>query len=132
MNFLGKYKRTLFYLTGIFLALTAGVFVYIYNRYHVENEMTIQVKEYTQKEYPDNPAPLKESYSVLINNPPEKSPVFSVLVNEKNKWINHHEIAIDGSYLFLDKNQPNRLHLYLVSYERHAVVAHYWMDLPQS
>lgn len=77
-------------------------------------------------------APLKERYSALINNPPEKSPVFSVFVNEKNQWINHHEVAIDGSYLFLDKNQPNRLHLYLVSYERHAVVAHYWMELPQS
>lgn len=75
-------------------------------------------------------APLKESYTSLRDNPPEKKPLFSVLVNEKNEWINHHEVAIDGCYLFLDKNQPNRLHLYLVSYERHAVVAHYWMELP--
>lgn len=77
-------------------------------------------------------APLKESYSSLINDPPEKSPQFSVLVNDKDEWINHHEVAIDGSYLFLEKNHPNRLHLYLVSYERHAVVAHYWMELPRS
>ncbi|HBK3262447.1 TPA: hypothetical protein KKW63_002800 [Legionella pneumophila] len=77
-------------------------------------------------------APLKESYSSLINNPPEKSPLFSVSVNEKDEWINHHKVAIDGSFLFLDKKHPNRLHLYLVSYERHAVVAHYWMELPKS
>ncbi|HGI8166042.1 TPA: hypothetical protein ACJT8R_001296 [Legionella pneumophila] len=77
-------------------------------------------------------APLKESYISLINNPPEKSPLFSVSVNEKDEWINHHAVAIDGSYLFLDKNHPNQLHLYLVSYERHAVVAHYWMELPES
>ncbi|HAT7910058.1 TPA: hypothetical protein GJ769_12680 [Legionella pneumophila] len=76
-------------------------------------------------------APLKENYISLINNPPEKTPLFSVSVNENNEWINHHKIAIDGSYLFLDKNHVNRLHLYLVSYERHAVVAHYWMELPQ-
>lgn len=75
-------------------------------------------------------APLRENYTSLINNPPEKSPSFSVLVNEKDEWINHHEVAIDGSILFLDKNYPNRLHLFLVSYERHAVVAHYWMELP--
>lgn len=76
-------------------------------------------------------APLKENYSSLSNNPPEKSPHFSVLVNEKDEWINHHEVAIDGSYLFLDKSHPNRLHIYLVSYERHAVVAHYWIELPE-
>ncbi|MBI5448288.1 MAG: hypothetical protein HY939_06140 [Gammaproteobacteria bacterium] len=46
-------------------------------------------------------APLKESYSELIKNPPDKSPLFSVYVDEKNKWINHH-----------------------------AVVAHYWFELP--
>lgn len=76
-------------------------------------------------------APLKEQYVDLINNPPEKSPSFSVMVNEKEEWINHHAVAIDGSILFLDRNHPHRLHMYLVSYERHAVIAHYWMDLPE-
>lgn len=77
-------------------------------------------------------APLKENYALLINNPPEKSPLFSVLVNEKDEWINHHAVAIDGSILLLDKTHSNRLHMFLVSYERHAVVAHYWMELPES
>jgi len=76
-------------------------------------------------------APLKESYEHLIKNPPEKSPFFSVFLDEANKWINHHDLAIDGSLLFLDHKQKNKLHIYLVSYERHAVVAHYWIELPK-
>ncbi|MCR9191693.1 MAG: hypothetical protein NXI01_03445 [Gammaproteobacteria bacterium] len=76
-------------------------------------------------------APLKESYEHLMKNPPEKSPFFSVFLDEKHKWINHHDLAIDGSILFLDNKKKNKLHIYLVSYERHAVVAHYWIELPK-
>lgn len=75
-------------------------------------------------------APLKENYPELIKNQPDKSPLFSVYVDEKNKWINHHDVAIDGAILFLDKQNTKLLHIYLVSYERHAVVAHYWIELP--
>jgi hypothetical protein len=75
-------------------------------------------------------APLKQSYTALLKNPPAMSPVFSVFLNEKNEWINHHEAAIDGVILFIDKYKSNRLHMYLVSYERHAVVSHYTMTLP--
>jgi hypothetical protein len=74
--------------------------------------------------------PLKQSYAELEARPPEKTPEFSVFLNEKDAWINHHEVAIDGVILFIDKHQSNRLHMYLVSYERHAVVAHYVMTLP--
>jgi hypothetical protein len=74
--------------------------------------------------------PLKQSYAELKAKPPEKTPEFSVFLNEKDAWINHHEVAIDGAILFIDKHQSNRLHMYLVSYERHAVVAHYMMTLP--
>ncbi|MCH9756435.1 MAG: hypothetical protein K0U37_04490 [Gammaproteobacteria bacterium] len=74
--------------------------------------------------------PLKQNYRALSKHPPSMSPVFSVLLNERAEWINHHEAAIDGAILFMDKYKSNRLHMYLVSYERHAVVAHYVMILP--
>ncbi|MCH9689926.1 MAG: hypothetical protein K0U24_04230 [Gammaproteobacteria bacterium] len=77
-------------------------------------------------------APLKQSYVDLLKHPPAMSPVFSVFLNEKNEWINHHEAAIDGVILFIDKYKSNRLHMYLVSYERHAVVSHYTMTLPDA
>lgn len=76
-------------------------------------------------------APLKQSYSELKDIPPENRSEFSVFLNDHNKWINHHDMAIDGTILFLDKKKPNLLHMYLVSYERHAVVAHYSIKLPE-
>ena len=75
--------------------------------------------------------PLKQAYKVLAKHPPEKSPVFSVFLDKKGRWINHHEVAIDGSILFIDKDKPSVLHVYLVSYERHAVIAHYRLMLPE-
>jgi hypothetical protein len=74
--------------------------------------------------------PLKQAYAVLVKHPPEKNPMFSVFLDEKGGWINHHEAAIDGSILFVDQVESRVLHVYLVSYERHAVVAHYKMMLP--
>ncbi|MDX2345361.1 MAG: hypothetical protein QNK11_00605 [Legionella sp.] len=76
-------------------------------------------------------APLKEAYTALLKKPPSMSPAFSVFLNEKNEWINHHEAAIDGVILLVDKYKANRLHMYMISYERHAVVAHYVMTLPE-
>lgn len=75
--------------------------------------------------------PLKQTYTALLKNPPESDPIFSVFLNEKDEWINHHEAAIDGAILFIDKYKKNRLHMYVVSYERHAVVAHYIITLPE-
>jgi len=75
-------------------------------------------------------APLKQNYSDLLKMPPESLPEFSVFLNKNNEWINHHDMAIDGTILFLDEKNPDLLHMYLVSYERHAVVAHYKIEIP--
>ncbi|WP_133139285.1 hypothetical protein [Legionella genomosp. 1] len=77
-------------------------------------------------------APLKQRYSDLMSTPPESRSEFSVFLNDRNEWINHHDMAIDGAILFLDKKDPDLLHIYLVSYERHAVVAHYSIKLPNT
>ncbi|QDP73312.1 hypothetical protein FOG18_12430 [Legionella israelensis] len=76
-------------------------------------------------------APLKQRYNDLMSLPPENRSEFSVFLNERDEWINHHDMAIDGAILFIDKDNPNLLHMYLVSYERHAVVAHYKMNVPE-
>ena len=74
--------------------------------------------------------PLKQAYAELLATPPETLPEFSVFLDEQGGWMNHHEMAIDGAILFLDKTKPNGLHMYLVAYERHAVIAHYDMIIP--
>lgn len=73
--------------------------------------------------------PFFQSYDELLENPPEKSPYFSVLLDGADRWINHHEVAIDGPVLHRDEDDPNLLHAYLLSYERHSLIAHVEVSL---
>jgi len=68
--------------------------------------------------------PFMQSYEELSKTPPHRSPFFSVLLDDEDGWIDHHSFAIDGPVLHRDENDPDRLHLYLLSYERHSLVAH--------
>lgn len=70
-----------------------------------------------------------QEYQTCQKEPPDKSPFFSVYLDPEDKWINHHDVAIDGSILFLDKTDPKNMHVYLVSYERHSLIAHYIINL---
>jgi hypothetical protein len=54
-----------------------------------------------------------------------------VLLDSQDRWINHHEVAIDGPVLHRDKLNPDLLHLYLLSYERHTLIGHYVISLTQ-
>lgn len=52
-----------------------------------------------------------------------------MLLDSDGKWIDHHDLGVDGPVLHLDKDNPNLLHLYLLSYERNTLIAHYAIDL---
>lgn len=69
--------------------------------------------------------PFHQSYEELQKNPPDKSPYSCVMLDSQSRWINHHEVAIDGPVMHRDANNPNKLHVYLLSYERHSRVAHF-------
>lgn len=75
--------------------------------------------------------PFYQGYRDLQSNPPHRSDYFCVMVDEKNRWINHHDVAIDGPVLHRDIHDPNRVHLYLLSYERHSLVAHIVLQIDQ-
>ncbi len=72
--------------------------------------------------------PFFQSYTALLQNPPHTSPFFSFHLDENNNWLNHHEVAIDGSVLHRDDINSNLLHVYLLSYEREIIIAHYILD----
>ena len=74
--------------------------------------------------------PFYQSYADLQKSPPAQSPYFSLLLNQKNEWLNHHDIAVDGPVMHRDQNNPRILHLYLLSYERHTLIAHFRFFLP--
>ena len=69
--------------------------------------------------------PFYQSYSDLQKDPPRLSPYFSLLLDADDKWIDHHSFAIDGPVAHRDERDPSKLHVYLLSYERHSLIAHF-------
>lgn len=68
--------------------------------------------------------PFFQAEEALLASPPQKSAYFSVLLDPHDRWIDHHKAAIDGPVLHRDAIDPDSLHLYLLSYERHSLVMH--------
>lgn len=61
----------------------------------------------------------QQSYNAFQN------PYFCILTTEDYFWLDSHEIGIDGPLLHFDSKDPNRLHIWILSFERHAFVGHY-------
>lgn len=59
----------------------------------------------------------------------QSSPYYAYLSDGEGKWLDSHELGIDGPILYWDAHIPNRLHLWLLSFERHALVGHYQIDI---
>tara|TARA_B110000908_G_scaffold123572_1_gene144935 strand:- start:132 stop:833 length:702 start_codon:yes stop_codon:yes gene_type:complete len=54
---------------------------------------------------------------------------FGLLLDKDGNWLDSHTVGIDGPLLHLDNNDPNLLHVWLLSFERHALVGHYTVHL---
>ena len=70
-----------------------------------------------------------ESYKFMLNNPSKQNPYYALLLNEEEKFIDSHEIGIDGPLLHWDQNNKDLLHVWILSFERHAFVGHYTLQL---
>lgn len=46
-----------------------------------------------------------------------------------NRWIDHHSFGIDGPVMHRDEHDPNLLHVELLSYERHALIGHFQVQI---
>lgn len=98
----------------------------------LEKLPALSVKEYPKGLYMPmgiGVPPFYQSYEALKTENPSESPYFGLLLDEKDRWINHHETAIDGPVLHRDASNPNLIHLYLLSYERMSLVAHFLLML---
>lgn len=69
-------------------------------------------------------------YSSIIENSSKDNPYFAVLLDENGKWLDSHDIGIDGPLMFVDENDPSKLHVMVLSFERHAFVGHYVIQIP--
>jgi hypothetical protein len=75
--------------------------------------------------------PFHQKYRELQNAPPRCSPYYSFILDEHDRWIDHHSTAIDGPVLHRDEQNPDLVHVYVLSCERHSLVAHYVMEIPR-
>ncbi|MFB6306993.1 MAG: hypothetical protein ABEH43_08415 [Flavobacteriales bacterium] len=74
--------------------------------------------------------PFYETYSESKKNEYTQNPYFAVLTDKNGVWRDSHKIGIDGPILHWDKKQKGLLHIYILSFERHAFVGHYTVHLP--
>ncbi len=71
-----------------------------------------------------------ESYEEAVANPPTRRTFYGFHLDAQDRWLDHHAIGVDGPVLHWDAHEPDRLHVYLLSYERHTVLNHYILTLP--
>ncbi len=72
-----------------------------------------------------------ESYEEVLSHPPRQRRFYSVLLDGKDRWVDHHAIGVDGPLLHRDAVDPHVIHLYLLAYERHALLNHVVIACPK-
>lgn len=70
-----------------------------------------------------------ETYSQMQNSPSKENPYYGILINEEEKFIDSHWLGIDGPLFHWDLKQQNLLHVWILSFERHAFVGHYTIQM---
>lgn len=54
---------------------------------------------------------------------------YGFLTNGEQEWLDSHKVGIDGPIIHWDDEVENRLHIWLLSFERHALVGHYVINI---
>ena len=72
--------------------------------------------------------PFFQTYRETQANPPHLDPFYCNLLDENDRWIDHHTFGIDGPVMHRDAANPRRIHIYMLSYERHALIGHWVVD----
>ena len=72
--------------------------------------------------------PFYEDYKEHLSWKLSEACYYGYLTNDKDEWLNSHHIGIDGPMIHWDDKIENRLHVWLLSFERHALVGHYVID----
>ncbi len=73
--------------------------------------------------------PFYESYEQHLSWESNKNPYYSYLTDDKDNWLDSHKVGIDGPVMYWDKENPKKLHVWLLSFERHAFVGHYILEI---
>lgn len=71
-----------------------------------------------------------EPYELVLADSPLRRPFYAFHLDTQDRWIDHHAVGVDGPLLHRDADDPSTLHLYLLSYERHALLNHFVLTCP--
>jgi hypothetical protein len=71
-----------------------------------------------------------ESYEELLAHSPLRRSFYGFHLDAKDRWLDHHAIGVDGPLLHRDATDPTLIHLYLLGYERHALLNHFVIPCP--
>ena len=70
-----------------------------------------------------------ETYDFMQTNHSKENPYYGLLLNENENFMDSHWLGIDGPLLHWDKKKKDMLHVWILSFERHAFVGHYALQL---
>jgi hypothetical protein len=70
-----------------------------------------------------------ESVGYAQSHSTKTNPYYAFIIDEEGKWLDSHFFGVDGPIFHLDQNDPNLLHYWLLSFERHAMVTHLTFSL---
>ena len=71
-----------------------------------------------------------ETYDEARTHPPIQRTFYGFHLDAQSRWLDHHAIGVDGPLLHWAADDPTLLHLYLLSYERHALLNHIVITVP--
>lgn len=71
-----------------------------------------------------------ETYDELAAHLPSQRTFYAFHLDAQNHWLDHHTVGVDGPLLHRDADDPSLLHLYLLGYERHALLNHFVLTMP--
>ena len=73
--------------------------------------------------------PFYEGLESVQANLTQNSPYYAFILDPEGQWVDSHFFGVDGPILHLDEDNPNLLHFWLLSFERHAMVTHLTFEL---
>ena len=73
-----------------------------------------------------------EDYETCVTKPSMDNPYFGAILDHKGYGLDSHAVGIDGPMFHFDEDDPTKLHIWFLSFERHALVGHYVIQLPDS
>jgi len=66
-----------------------------------------------------------ETYTEHNQTKAKLNPYYAFFTDGKNKWLDSHKIGVDGPIFYFSDESRKTLHMWLLSFERHALVGHY-------